>query len=477
MYLSSAPPLSTPANFDRQVLKQDICLALAALRSPSIPQFDPYQTHPPSSSTISDTFLEYEVTRPPLNSLALFLPSMTVPMELSGSRNISKVDKTQSIPGPSSTKLSSDVITGPITFYDDVKAAVSTHFEISDIAALDVPPEAGHSNVLVDAGTTPGVSSSSPNTSNAHMEPPFHLGTTLLNPSDAMGLISLSKDKGREVPAEMFPVVASPSRRPAVQAWWNAQQPITVATVSAARNASHAFAITPSPLLHSELRTSAGCTWSNFAPPNPCDLSGPFVHDRPPRRESSSSLLSGGQPSHGHSSRSPPLQCIAVNGKCDQARIPQTDDVQFVVDVRTTTVLDSQDVSPRSSADIPSDINDLAGNTLPRLVNLVISPSLPSHRRSSIPSMIHLASSLSYNPSGSSGPSLIALPLRVNGSARQVSILEPSTLAHPAIPASANAQSTATITFNDGKELIHCQTRPLVFELVSANLPKASTIR
>ncbi|KAG8882161.1 hypothetical protein FRB98_003908 [Tulasnella sp. 332] len=462
-----------------QIIKQDICLALAALRSPAIPQFDPYQTYPPSSSTLSDSFVEYEATMPPLNNLALFSPPMTVSMKLFGSHDIGEAITAHSSPDQSSAKSSSEVIMGPTTFCDDMKAAMSTHPEISDIAALNDPPKTGHSEVLVDARKTLNLSSSPRVSPNSNMEAPSRLGTTLLNPSDMIGLIPLSGDACCEVPAGVFPVMTSPSRGPAVHAWWNRQPPIAAVTVKAARNTSQALGFTPSPVLHSDLKTSAGYPLSSFAPTNPCDLPYPFVYDRSPQRqESLSSQFGGGRVLPcSHSSRSPALHLGPVNSKGGQSRIPQAEDTWSAVDVKTNAVRDSQGVLPRSPADIRFGVTGQAGNPLPKSINLVMSSSFPSQHRSSIPPRTHLASSLLYDPSGSSGASLTVPPLSVGCSARQVSIPGPSALAHPRIPANANARSTATITFKDGKEVMRFQTRSLVFELVSAELPKESTIR
>ncbi|KAG8873888.1 hypothetical protein FRB97_006353, partial [Tulasnella sp. 331] len=333
------------------------------------------------------------------------------------------------------------------------------------------------------------------NASSSNVEASFKISTRSSDPFDGTNPVQLSGEMGREI-AEVPPVTPSPIRRPVADAWWTIQSPVATAKANTdtTRDTSQAVAATPSPLPRSELNTTAGWSSSALTSLNLRGISSPPMHDGAlGRQEGASSVSRGRWPSDGHPSRSPPLQPVATGApsyipRGGQSSTPSNsvhnadyrdclNDAWFVADVKTTVAQDAQVISSRPPARTPFDVDGQAGKAFPRSINVIQSPTLPSQCRSSIPPTIRLESSLLYNPSGSSGASPTAPPLRAGSSPRHESIPGPSALAHPTISPNANAQSTATITFNDGKELMHYQTRRLVFKLVSADLPKASTIR
>ncbi|KAG8843621.1 hypothetical protein FRB96_003888 [Tulasnella sp. 330] len=89
----------------------------------------------------------------------------------------------------------------------------------------------------------------------------------------------------------------------------------------------------------------------------------------------------------------------------------------------------------------------------------------------------YLASSLLYQPSGSSGVSLEALPPPTNSVSRPAPVLRPSAPAQPEVLAVADVQSAVMIRFEDGKQSMQCQTPLLVYEFVLTSLPKESSFR
>ncbi|KAG8843616.1 polo-like kinase 3 [Tulasnella sp. 330] len=157
--------------------------------------------------------------------------------------------------------------------------------------------------------------------------------------------------------------------------------------------------------------------------------------------------------------------------------ISDGDDAWLVLDVKRTAIRESQDVSPRLPADIPLTVEGHVGNPLPRSISLTESSSISSQHHSTIPRRVHLASSLLYQPSGSSGVSLAALPPQTNPASRPVPVLESSAPAQPEVLAIANVRSAVTIRFEDGKQSMQCQTPLLVSEFVLRGLPKESSFR
>ncbi|KAG8876964.1 polo-like kinase 3 [Tulasnella sp. 331] len=247
--------------------------------------------------------------------------------------------------------------------------------------------------------------------------------------SDSSGTTNpdqLPRDRGREIAVAVLPVAATSMRRPAVHVRCTTQPFVAVANTNPGRNISKALAIAPLPLLKR---------------------------------------------------RSPSPQLVHVGGVGGGSRIPQKDDAWLVLDVKRTAIRESQDVSPRLPADIPLTVEGHVGNPLPRSISLTESSSISSQHHSTIPRRVHLASSLLYQPSGSSGVSLAALPPQTNPASRPVPVLESSAPAQPEVLAIANVRSAVTIRFEDGKQSMQCQTPLLVSEFVLRGLPKESSFR
>ncbi|KAG8885060.1 hypothetical protein FRB98_002019 [Tulasnella sp. 332] len=422
-------------------LKDDVALSLAALRSADLPQFDPYAfDFRSSSSTSFSTCHEDIISGLPLNDGMLFAPFMTLRHESSPGRSLEK--------------------------------------------ATDAPNTANTSGAdpsASAAGSFGELSSSSPPSDCVQ-------SATSLDYSDAPSIHTSGNAKADAPGQNASPVSLSPPSGPAIQACLDSGVHCLIGLnvsshiIPSPRDSKDHMNVTASPhdvgragvdgvsptAVPVENRPIVNACWAVALPDDNVDTPEDAV-DSP-----------AGSPESQSSPSSEPLSFVGGLGNLRRTLCAANNDAWFVGNTERAIAKGLQDVGHRSRIAFPSGVTGLVGSIPPGSGNAGQSPDVPPHHRPLIPSRLHLASSLLYNPSGSSATSSANLSSRVNAStpsAPPLPVMAPSTPAGPTRVAATHAGSTLTVTFNDGKERMDCQARVDAYRLMSGVLPKESVHR
>ncbi|KAG8843914.1 hypothetical protein FRB96_003697, partial [Tulasnella sp. 330] len=428
--LSPCPPLS--------ILKDDVALSLAILRSADLSQFDPYAFDQcSSSSTVFSTCHDDIIHGLPLNDAMLFAPFMTLRHESSPNRSLDRAAH-----APHTTNAS------------DANRAASAAVFFNEISSSSTPPEDVHSVTLPGHPDVPPIHA----ICDVKVETPVPtaLPTSLSDPSEPA--IQTSIDSGAQClagldiscPATPFSHDSGGSPAPPHNVGRKAVDGVSQSVVSVGSesivNAWWAVALPANGLNTAEdaVESPAGSLQLQSSP-------------------SFEPVSFGGSPGDGRR-----ILCAA------------NDDAWFVGNTKKRIANRFQDVGDRSHIAFPPGITGLVESTPLRSGNTAQSPDVSLHHRPIFPSRLRIASSLLYNPSGSSPASSPNLPNHVDAttpSAPPLPIITPLTPAAPTPVAATQARSTLTVTFNDGKEPMDCQVRVDAHRLMPRVLPKESVHR
>ncbi|KAG8870102.1 hypothetical protein FRB98_001865 [Tulasnella sp. 332] len=428
-------PLSTSSP---RTLKDDVAFSLAALRSADFPQFDPFAFDLRSSSSTSfSTCREDIIKGPPLNDAMLFAPFMTLGHESSPSGS---QERATDAPNTADTSGASP-LASVAGFFDELSGSSTPPDGLDSVVSpghSDAPSIHASGNAKEDA---PGLTAS-PTSISSPSGPAIQtilyssvrcltgldvLGPTIPPPRDSGDHKSVTvppRGLGRAGADVVSPTVVPVETRPIVNAW------LAVALPGGNIDTSE-----------DAVESRAGSPESQSLPSPECVSSVGGLGDRRP------------------------VLCAANH------------DVWFVGNTERRVSKGFPDVGDRSQIAFQSGVTGLGGSAPPRSANAGQSPDVPSHPRPLLPSKLHAASSLLYNPSASSAASSANLPNQVDTltpSVPPLPVMAPLTPAAPTSVAATQARSTITVAFNDGKEPMDFQARVDAYKLMSGMLPKES---
>ncbi|KAG8876271.1 hypothetical protein FRB97_004313, partial [Tulasnella sp. 331] len=432
LQLSPCPPLGT--------LKDDVAFSLAALRSADLPQSDRFAFDFPSSPTSFSTSHEDIIKDLPLNDAMLFAPFMTLRHESSPGRNLERATD-----GPNTINTSGASPSASATGFLDELLSSSTPPD-----GVDSVVSSGHSDApSIHASGSAKDDAPGPTASPTSISPPSGPAIQTILDSSARCLTGLDV---------LGPTIPSP-RDP------GDHKSVTVPP----RGVGCAGADVVSPtVVPVESRPIVNAWLAVALPGGNIDTSKDAVESRAGSPES--------QPLPS------PEPVSSVGGLGDRRRVlcATNNDVWFVGNTERRISKGFPGVGDRPQIAFQSGVTGLGGSAPPRSANAGQSPDVPSRPRPLLPSRLHAASSLLYNPSASSAASSANLPNQVDTltpSVPPLPVMAPLTPAAPTPVAATQARSTITVAFNDGKEPMDCQARVDAYKLISGMLPKESVHR
>ncbi|KAG8844352.1 hypothetical protein FRB96_003076 [Tulasnella sp. 330] len=432
LQLSPCPPLGT--------LKDHVAFSLAALRSADLPQSDRFAFDFPSSPTSFSTSHEDIIKDLPLNDAMLFAPFMTLRHESSPGRNLERATD-----GPNTINTSGASPSASATGFLDELLSSSTPPD-----GVDSVVSSGHSDApSIHASGSAKDDAPGPTASPTSISPPSGPAIQTILDSSARCLTGLDV---------LGPTIPSP-RDP------GDHKSVTVPP----RGVGCAGADVVSPtVVPVESRPIVNAWLAVALPGGNIDTSEDAMESRAGSPES--------QPLPS------PEPVSSVGGLGDRRRVlcATNNDVWFVGNTERRISKGLPGVGDRSQTAFQSGVTGLGGSAPPRSANAGQSPDVPSHPRPLLPSRLHAASSLLYNPSASSAASSANLPNQVDTltpSVPPLPVMAPLTPAALTPVAATQARSTITVAFNDGKEPMDCQARVDAYKLISGMLPKESVHR